>query len=549
VRRGERLEPASWDEALEQAVSGLRKVMNAGGEVGVLGSARVTNEESYLVARLARGGLQTPHVDSVLRFTYQPLLDGIVDVGGPAAVRGALEELERCDAILLVEGDLARSHPRLAFSVMKAVKNGARLVTLGWVRTPLARLSALHLPMVPCREAAAALGLAAAARKSAALEGLDAGNAWRERLAAGSPSEADGRVAEWFCRARRAGVLIAPLGAPAADARELAQALAVFVWCTGHLRRSGSVLLPLPVLSNLRGACEMGVLPDRLPGGWPLDGAEARARLRSLWGREACAAAGVDAIAMPERLSGLIAVADETAAAAPFGRAALGALARLPFLVVVDAFMTPTVRLAHVALPMAATVEAEGRVTNLEGRVQELRPATPPPGLARAGWRVLSDLGSRFGLPARYRSLVDVRQELAAAVPIRGDRAGAPGRLEPLPSGSPVEGTNALVRDGVYDWGSDPLVSGSPTLRRDSAARARRFPQGCVELSVEDAGRLGLRVGSRLRLRSGTEEAVAPIVPRPELQPGIVLVPYPFREHLARLLGERGRTEVTLSRA
>jgi formate dehydrogenase major subunit len=552
VRRGERLEPASWAEALSQAASGLRGLVEAGLAVGVLGSARATNEESYLAARLARAGLGTPHLDSALRASYQPLADGILDVGGPGALRGTLDDLEQSEAILVVEGDLAKSHPRVAFSVMRAVKSGARLVTLGWARTPLARLSTLHLPMAPGGEAEALLGLAAAATTrvgvGAAIEGLEGQETLRERLARCPPTESQRLVAEWFGVARRAGVLIAPLGAPPAEARGFAQAMALFAALTGHLRRPGSVMLPLPALGNLRGACEMGVRPDRFPLGRALDDTSARVFLRSVWEREPCAEPGLDAAAMLEQVGGLVAVGDEVSPA--LGRAGLDALARLRRLVVLDAFVTPTTRLAHVVLPIAAHAEAEGSVTNLEGRVQELRAGMPPPGSARPGWGVLSDLGVCLGLPAPYRSLADVRREIAEVRRGLAAGAGLRGQLQfPTLEELPADAGAVLVRDGVYDWGSDPLVLGSPTLRREPASLSKRFPQGLVEISPPDAERLSLRAGSSLRLTSAVGEAVVPFVLRPGLEPGLVLVPFAFRDQLESLLGKRRRTEVRLGRA
>jgi NADH-quinone oxidoreductase subunit G len=291
------------------------------------------------------------------------------------------------------------------------------------------------------------------------------------------------------------------------------------------------------------------VTPDRWPGGWPLGDAGARERLRSLWQREPCAESGMDAAAMLGALSGLVALADEALAALPSGRAALDALANLRCLVVLGAFATPMSQLAHVVLPIASPVETEGRVLNLEGRVLEWHAALPPPGQARPGWRVLADLGQRLGCPDPYRSLADVRQELRDA--LAGSSSAvrvAPRDLEPAREG-PAEPACVLVRDGVYDWSSDPLVQGSPMLRRDFDSRRKRFPLGLVELCPHDAEGLGLRQGGSVRLRSSQGEAVAPVVLRPELEPGVALVPFAFRDPLAALLGTRGRMEVRLTRA
>ncbi len=146
VRRGGALEPAGWDEALARAVEGLGPA--AGSDVGVLGSPRATNEECFLLARLAREALGTGNVDSVLRPTYQPFVDGLAAISGQATARGTLGELEASEVVLLIEGDLTRTHARVGLSVLRAIKQGARLVTLGPSRTRFGRLASLHLPLV-----------------------------------------------------------------------------------------------------------------------------------------------------------------------------------------------------------------------------------------------------------------------------------------------------------------------------------------------------------------------------------------------------------------
>ena len=519
--------------------------------MGVLGSPRATNEESFLLARVARQALGTGNVDSALRVTYQPQLDGLAAVGGQAAVAGTLSELEASEVVLLVEGDLTRTHTRVGLSVLRAIKQGARLVTLGPARTQFARLAIQHLPVVPGHEGETLVRLVAAAlvarRGVAAAERIAGEEALRESLAGHAPGDAERRVAAWFARAGRASVVVAPTAAPAAEARATARTLASFLALTGHLGRPGSAVLVLPARGNLRGACELGVLPDRLPGGRALDDPEARGRLRTLWGGEPSAAVGLDAGPMLERVSALLAFAEDPPSALPASGAARGALERLRCLVVLDAYLTPTARQAHVVLPIAAFGETDGTVTTLEGRLQRAGARVSPPGSARPGWRVLADLLERLGVATSYRSAADVLAEIAGAVPAYavaleearrsewGGRLGMPpdgritlGPLEALPRVS--KRVTVLAWEGVVDWGSDPLTSFSPTLRRDEVSRRKLHPGGLVGLSVRDAEQLGVRAGGPVRLSSASGEAVLAAELRADLEPGVLLVPYVFRE-------------------
>jgi predicted molibdopterin-dependent oxidoreductase YjgC len=556
VRRGGGLEPAGWDEALDRAAAGLRAASEVGETIGVLGSARATNEESWLVARLARDALRTVNVDSSLRSTWQPLADGVADAGGAAGLRGTLDDVEASEAILLLEGDLARTHPRAALAVLRAVRKGGRLVTLGAARTQLARLAALHLPVVPGREAEVLAGLVAAARS------LD------DRVGSGpEPADAPQRAALILARAARASAVLAPTSAEPRAARRVAGELATLMAVSGHQGRPGSAILVLAARGNLRGSCALGVLPDRLPGARGPNDREASQRLRQIWGREPQSGVGLDAATLVEQASALVVVADDPPAALPAGGAARAALGRLRHLVVLDAFRTQTAQQASVVLPIGAFGEIDGTVTSFDGRVVPLRAAVAPPGEARAGWRVLAELVSRLGARTAYDSPDDVRAELARGVPeyaaaFNALREGAgAGAVEaqasesahPLEPAEPAPahdaGSLVLARSGVLDWGSDPYVAFSPTLRREHASRQKLFPQGLVELSSRDAERLQIRGGWPVRISSAEGETVLPAVLREDLEPGVVLVPFAFRDSVAGLLGERWRTEVRVARA
>jgi predicted molibdopterin-dependent oxidoreductase YjgC len=567
VRRGGRLEPTSWENALEVTRVSLTALVEAGKDVGVLGSARATNEENYLVARLARGALQTGTLDSCLRATYQPLVAGIAAVANGKAPAGTFADVEASEVILVLEGDLASTHPHTAYAVIKAIKAGARLVTIGCARTQLARLAALHLPTPPGERAVLLASLVAAATGEPTPAGaperpLPGFEALRRSVAALTASDQLRQVARWLTQADRASILVAPEGGPPERVAHEGAAIATLAAITGHLGRSGSALLPLPARGNLRGACEMGVAPDLLPGMVPLSDAAAAGRLAQAWGRAPAVATGLPAEAMVGTVNGLIVVAEDLAAVLPAGQHALEALAETECLVILDAFVTPTTRAAHVVLPIASFAESEGTVTSVEGRVQRVRPAALPPGDARLGWQVLAELSAALGLPRSYRSASDVLQEIGEVAPAY---AGVSDRVRdeawgtfapPLPADReptlrPIATDRVLFAlpavlalDGVFDWGSDPLVGFSPTLCRDHVSRRKLYPRGLVQMNKADADGIGVRQGWPVRLISTHGEAVLPVVLRGELEPGVMLVPYAFRQLVTGVLGGRSEAAV-----
>jgi len=573
-RRNGKPESVSWDEALDHIAGRLKALIGAGKPVGVLGSPRATNEENYLAGKLARAGLQTNNVDFSYHSICGPLFAGLEEVWGEHTPTASLCDIASSQAILLLEGNLAETHPRAASSVIKAVENGAHLVTIGFRSTQMARRSSLHLQTTPGNEREVINGVLAAildqqsedpTRVAARGEGYEA--LWQDVRSVKRTDELR-QAAEWIARAERATFLLACSDGQGDQPREVAAAFATLAAITGHLDRPGSGLLPLLARSNVRGACDMGVIPERLPGYDPLDDERARQRLQNLWGKKLPLDRGWGAENLLQSVSGLIVVADDPPSVVPMGRRAMDAMAGIEFLVVLDAFVTPTVRIAHAVLPIASFAETEGTLTNMEGRVQKLRTATNPPGEARMGWRVLAELCARFDIGNSYTSATDVLCEIAQAAPryagieqrLSEDGWGG-ALLEDFDSAKfvvrPAGATrgaalasagrpHVLVRDVAFDWGRDPLVSFSPTLSRDYQSERKLFPNGFVEMCKGDADALNLGGGRHVRLASVHGDAVVPIRVRADLKPGVLSVPYAFRDQVASVLGTDSVTAVNV---
>ena len=375
------------------------------------------------------------------------------------------------------------------------------------------------------------------------------------------------QAAEWIARATRATFLIPPISGEGPPFRREAAALATLAAVTGHLGRPGSGLLPLLARSNVRGACDMGIAPDRLPGYRPLDDRESQRRLQDLWGKKLPSTHGLNAESILHSVSALIVLADDPSAVLPTGQRAMAALGRIEFLVVLDAYLTPTAQIAHVVLPIASFAETEGTITSMEGRVQRLHVATAPPGEARPGWQVLAELCAKFDAGTSYHSATDVLREVGRAAPSyarvgqRDDGWGGVGVAKGSNGGkfrlfaaeaprlTSAEGLHVLVRDGDFDWGRDPLVSFSPTLSRDYQSERKLFPNGFVEMCKQDADGVGVHPGRPVRLTSAHGEAVVPIRVRADIKPGVLLVPYAFRDHLANVLGTHSVTAVKVEQA
>jgi predicted molibdopterin-dependent oxidoreductase YjgC len=250
------------------------------------------------------------------------------------------------------------------------------------------------------------------------------------------------------------------------------------------------------------------------------------------------------------------------------GQRAIAAMEKIECIVVLDAFITPTVRAAHAVLPIASFAETEGTITSMEGRIQRFHAANDPPGEARAGWQVLAELCARFDVGGSYNSAADVLREIAQAAPRyagMGQRMSDDGWSETyvedsargklmlhateLAALTSAEYPHVLACDGAIDWGHDPLVLFSPTLSRDYQSQRRLFPKGFVDMSKQDADELGVSAGRQVKLTSAHGETVVPVQVKTDLKPGVLLVPYAFRDHVAKVLGTGSLVAVEAERA
>jgi len=571
IRRDGKLEPASWPEALTHVVDHLSALLAAGKDVGVLGSARATNEENYLAGKLARAALGTGNIDFCMRAAYDPMVAGVADVIGHFPFPASLEDIERSDLVVLIEGDLARTHPRAAFSVMKAIAGGAKLVTVGAVKTQLSRLAALHVPALPGGASEIINGLLklmtgrGSEDEPVIAHRYEGYEALRRSLSSTPVTDSERQVAEWLASASRVVFVLAQTGASRDQVRRDAAAVATLAAVTGHLNRPGSGLLPLAGRCNSLGAIQMGVAPDRLPGGESLHDKKAQDRVQAVWKGKPFSGRGLDAEAMVKAVKGLVIVADDPTASSVDGKRLQAALSAMEFVVLLDAFATSAVAIADVVLPVASFAESEGTYTNMEGRVQRVRAAADPPNAARPGWEVLAALIAGFHCPASYRSGSDVLGEIAVVAPAYAEIAyptrdiGWGMRTVKVPNGDGARvGAAAATRltsdgfpyvlaiDDVVDWGRDPLIGFSPTLNRDFVARRKRFPGGVVEMALADADRLGFHEGRKLKIASAHGEVVLPVAFRTDLEPGLVLVPVEFREYAADALGSERVSAVSL---
>ncbi len=438
-REGGKLLPASWEEAMGEISHRLAEIRAKHGaeSIGFIGSNRTTNEENYLLQRIARAQIGTNNIDHHRTADYA----GLIAALGSDAPQSlcATEQLGAAKAILLVGNDPTDQNPLVAWQIRTAVRNGgARLYLINSSRIKLARQARRFVQAAPGAEASVIRSLATGMAELDAEQSVDV-------MALKSALEKESDVVIVF-------------GAEITGAR-IADLLALGAKLPGRTR-----YMALGDYSNSRGASDMGLLPDFLPGyALASDGPE-RTRFAKLWGvANLPAQPGLTTRQMMEaaasgKLRALYVVGANPAKT--FG----AKLNRLKLLVVQEMFHTETTEHAHVVLPAACAYEKSGTVTNTAGEVQPLRKALETMG-PRPDFdllRILSHQLAQAGLgkAAHLRSTEAAFDEIRAYV--RGYNVPA----EALLTGGAELAAPVLARNGhePYDVPADLIFSSRDTL-------------------------------------------------------------------------------------
>lgn len=401
VRRGDTLVPASLEEAGGALIERLQDVVKRHGveAVAFLGSPFLTTEENYLVQKLAREVIGTPHVDSSHSPVNRAAAGALRDAFGTEALPASMEGLERAAALVVIADDLESSHHVAALRVKQAVRrNGGRLVLVSARWGELADFAepyeGVWLRPEPGAEAAVVAALAARIAAHRAPEGVEGD------LTKAPPAEAEGldRAAALLSAAAAEAetdvrVLYAPGPVGTDAAAEGARAAANLAMA---LRGAAAArcLVVLPTEANVNGMRDAGVDAG---AGFSFD--------------EMIDAAERDA------LRAVVAVGDNPLMSAPDAARVRAALAKLDLLAVIDGTLTDTAKLAHVVLADAPTYAKDGTFTNAEHRVSRLRPAVEPDGDARPALETLLLLARRLNAGWPFESAADVMDELASRVP------------------------------------------------------------------------------------------------------------------------------------
>jgi formate dehydrogenase alpha subunit len=581
-RKGDSWTRISWDEALDLVARGIFGAMKDHGpeKVGFLSSSKCTNEENYLIEKLARS-LGSANIDNCARLCHAPSVVGLNRTLGAAGMTNPIADLANSKCIFVIGSNLAENHPVISRWIHRAKDAGAVVIVADPRLTHTSWMADIVLQLRPGTDVALLNGMAHVIVKEGLQDDLYINKCTRgyedlvDAVKDYTPekvSEITGVPAEDIIRAARA-FAISPASAIVysmgitqhTTGTDNVQAVANLSLICGHVGRPGTGVLPLRGQNNVQGACDMGALAEFYPGYRRADDPETVRFFSQAWNSNALPAGSgltatemIDAAASGE-IKAMYIVGEDPANSDPSSNFTRDALENLDFLVVQDIFMTATAQLADLVLPAAAWAEKEGTYTSTERRVQWSHKAVEPPGEARSDLQIVCDVAKRLGLDFSYAGAADVLAEINRLVPAYGgitrERLGAFGLVWPCPTvdhpGTPIlhsqgfklkDGRAAIgpvkykppAEDASWEF---PLVltTGRVTVHHNAGSMTRRSPSLIerepdlfVEINTADAAKLRIADGDEVTITTprGETTAIARLTDR--VKRGVVFMPFHF---------------------
>ncbi len=397
IRKNGKQETGTWEEALGLVVERVTGILKAHGpaSIAVIGSNRTTNEENYLLGRFARTVLGTNNLDHHRTADF-PSLVGALTAAQADGRYATIEDIGEASSLLLVGNDPTHQHPLIAYQIRQAV-----------------RLHDAHLYLLNSHE----IKLLRQARQSVTIPA--GGEAEAIRALAGKQSTASDEMAAITSELASLGeklrkesgtIIIFGDEIRGHDVADLVQ------W--GLTLPGRTRFIALGDYANSRGAADMGLFPDVLPGYAALSDVAARERMESTWQARIPTAPGRNIRSILEgvksgEIKALLVFGSNPAKTFHLAKENLG---KLDFLMVAELFPTETTEAAHVVLPATTFAEKSGTVTNTCGQVQILKKTMRKAG-TRSDLEILLALARMLGQTWSYRSSEDVLREIIARAP------------------------------------------------------------------------------------------------------------------------------------
>lgn len=582
-------EPASWDDALDLVANKFSEIKKTYGpdSLAAFASSRSTNEDIYMMQKLARCAFGTNNVDNCARVCHSPSVSGLARTLGSGAMTNSIPDItsKDVDCIMLVGSNPEEAHPVIGMQIRAAVERGTHLIVVDPRDIGLTKEADIHLKINPGTNVAFSNGMCHIIIRDGLAdtdfiekrtEGFEAlkkmvASYTPERVAKICGIRADDLVAaaHMYATAKQAPIIYC-LGVTEHHTGTYGvMSMSNMALLTGKLGRPGCGVNPLRGQNNVQGACDMGANPDKFPGYQMINTPGVVEKFEKAWGTKLSHNIGIPATkvftaAQEGKIHGLFIFGEDQMHTDPDLADVKRGIEALDFLVVDELFMTETAQCADVVLPGISYAEKEGTFSNTERRVQRVRRAVKSPGDARPDTWIFTQIMRRMGYDQPDLTPAQIMDEIASVTPsfagISHARLDEPkflgkGIQWPCPStdsdGTPILHVGKFVRgrgkfsDAEYEPSTElpddeyPFVlttgrilyqynNGSTTEYTEGLTQIAH--QSFIEINDEDAKRLGIADGQRVRVysRRGSIHSIAHVSPK--TKPGQTWMPFHFKD-------------------
>ena len=571
----------SWDEAIGFAARRLQAIRAESGPdaLGVITSSRCTNEETFLVQKLARAVFGTNNTDTCARVCHSPTGYGLKQTFGTSAGTQDFDSVEAVDCAVVIGANPTDGHPVFASRLRRRLRQGASLIVIDPRRIDLLETphmgEGLHLPLRPGTNVAVLTALA----HVIVTEGLYDEAFIRARCDWDEFAD----YMEFVARPEHSPEVVEALsGVPAASIRAAARtyaaapngaiyyglgvtehsqgsttvmAIANLAMLTGNIGRPGVGVNPLRGQNNVQGSCDMGSFPHELPGYRHVSDPAARGIFEAKWGVPLSPEPG---LRIPNMLDAAVGGAfraiyiqgEDILQSDPDTRHVAAGLAAMDCVIVHDLFLNETAAYAHVFLPGSTFLEKDGTFTNAERRINRVRRVMAPKN-GFADWQVTQLLANAMGAGWAYTHPSEVMDEIAATTPgfagVNYAMLDEKGSVQwpcndAAPDGSPIMHVDAFVRGKgrfirteyiATEERSGPrfpllLTTGRVLSQYNVGAQTRRtdnvawHAEDVLEIHPHDAEVRGVKQGDWVRLASRVGEISLRADVTERVAPGVV---------------------------
>ena len=444
LRKGDTFVEITWDEALDVIAEKFTATREKYGPdaLAFIASSKCTNEESYLMQKLARAVIGTNNIDNCSRYCQTPATMGLqrtVQYGGDS---GSISDIEIADLVVIVGSNTSESHPVLATRIKRSHKHrGQRLIVADLRKHEMAERADIFMRPNPSTDV---VWLSAIAKYllDHNLANLAFVEKWvnhfeeykqslepftleyAERIT-GVTQATLITVANEIAAAKSVCMLWAMGVTQHCGGSDTSTAISNLLLITGNYMRPGTGAYPLRGHNNVQGASDFGSMPNIYSGYQHVDDEQVRAKFEAAWGVTLPTSKGLDNHEMIEAIKAgklkVLYIKGEDTITSDSNATDVGeALRMLDFMIVQDVNFSETAAYADLVLPASPSLEKEGTFTSTERRIQRLYQAFEPLGDSKPDWKILQLIAQRLGGAGgwSYKHPSDVMDEVASLTPL-----------------------------------------------------------------------------------------------------------------------------------